>query len=119
MVSLPKARPRQASRASLPMSAKKDRKLSTTLDKKAKKPWTACAKLATRSLPRSRNRSRRDPTQPPWRWLWPQGSWLVRLGAVEEEFGAVKEECCVFVEPVSDRTRTPTLLHNRGVGPLS
>src|SRR5690349_18641652 len=84
---------------SYPMSAKKDRKLSITLDKKVKKPWTARAELATRSLLQSRNRSRRDPTQPPWRWLWPQGSWLVRLGAV-------KEECCVFVEPISNRTRT-------------
>ena len=54
------------------MSAKKDTKLSTTLDKKVKKPRTACAKLATRSLMQWKNRSKRDPTQPSWRWLWPQ-----------------------------------------------
>ncbi len=90
MISLPKARqpsarPRQTSRASFPMSAKKDRKLSTMLDKKVKKPWTACAKLVTPSLLQWKIRSRRGPTQPPWRWLWPQGSSLVRLGAVKEE----------------------------------
>jgi hypothetical protein len=48
----------------------------------------------------------------------------VRLGAVKEvgvvkEVGAVKEECCVLVEAVSDRTRTPTLLHSRSIGLLS